>query len=195
MNWLGPMYYIQMQARHFRDGGGVAMYVRKGIPHTCTRREKNSAVESLWIRLSDSDIVIGAMYRAPSEGEQYFKEMRKNISSATSDSSGFILLGDLNYNYFEQRTREYIKKYLEDKFNCEQMVRSPTRGPSLLDVILTNIPGYLTTLAINRSDSGVTDHHLLITKIPGDLFYCQSCLQIFKGSRGLSIHLARSPCW
>ena len=200
-----------------RDGGGVALYVRKKIPHTEIPEndgggedgdeedgeQEDVEVESLWIRLDGYPLVVGTMYRPPDEGAEYLDKMKADIRSVIRDgedeaeNSRFVLMGDLN---FDDSSQNSSIQDIENTFNCEQLVTKTTRATktssTLLDVILTDIPQSMSNtkvtkdlpkLTINRKKRKMSDHYMVSTVLHLD-GYCEDCERWFKNKRGLGVH-------
>ena len=137
-----PGYVLYRRDRPDREGSGVCASVTTGI--LCTRR---TDLEHRPNRLPRplSGIICGIVYfpeaLAPENRDRvsYLIETLDSVRSAHPDC-GVIICGDFNTLAFSDVLAHH---------NLKQIVRDPTRGNSILDLILTDIcnrydkPGYI----------------------------------------------------
>ena len=147
-----PGCVLYRRDRLDREGSGVCASVTTGI--LCKRRTdlEHPVFECIWLwlrpnRLSRplSGIICGIVYfpeaQAPENRDRvsYLIETLDSVSSAHPDCS-VIICGDLNTLAFSDVLAHH---------NLKQIVGDPTRGNSILDLILTDIcnrydePGYI----------------------------------------------------
>lgn len=137
---------VRLDRRGNKEGfGGVAIYVKDGLPF-CVRNDLHSTVnECLWIELSRKKCrptLICCAYRAP---DSDFTEFISNLESAMEkinlDKCDFVLLGDLNAD-MTKFTRNKPKKELQEfttRHDLTQLITEATRvtetSRTLIDVI------------------------------------------------------------
>ena len=147
-----PGYVLYRRDRPDREGSGVCASVTTGI--LCKRRTdlEHPVFECIWLWLRPnrllrpfSGIICGIVYfpeaLAPENRDRvsYLIETLDSVRSAHPDC-GVIICGDLNTLAFSDVLAHH---------NLKQIVRDPTRGNSILDLILTDIcnrydkPGYI----------------------------------------------------
>ncbi len=84
------------------------------------------------------------MYRSPSARQAYFHHVLDNIEAACEASYGFVILGDLNYDYKLNGTLASNPIYYLEHVQlllCNQLITEATREPqstkTILDVHVT----------------------------------------------------------
>ena len=118
----------------------------------------NTEIEALWVKLRPSRlprgiscIILCNLYHPPSGNDQqainYLYESLTTIE-ANFPSCGIILLGDFN---------KLITSRLTNGFKLYQIVKFPTRGQNLLDLIFTNMKEFYKE-PIKRPAFGLSDH-------------------------------------
>jgi len=132
-------------------------------------------VEGLWVRIKRkadvTDIILGVCYRPPNQDEEVSKILHRQLGEV-SQSLSFVLIGDFNFpdicwNY-NTAEREQSWRFLEcvgDNF-LTQMVREPTRGSKLLDLLLVNREGLVRDVnvggCLGQSDHEMIDFSILV---------------------------------
>ena len=107
-----------------------------------------------------STILVVAVYFPPGQSnaraEEIIANITRRIDSVLSKypSSGVVITGDFNKLKLEPLCR---------RFDLRKMVKSPTRGNSVLDKFLTNISDILTS-AQHLPPLGRSDHQCLVFK-------------------------------
>lgn len=163
-------YNIYRNDRVDRRGGGVLLAVKKTL--TSYLINSNSALEIVWVVIAVNSIKIltGVCYRPPDSCSTFVSELQDSIIKATqlSNTNTIYLLGDFNFplidwNHLSSSCRiseKFISLTLD--FNLTQVITQPTRGPNVLDLILTTAPESLHTLS---HIEGFSDHQLLQASI------------------------------
>ena len=92
--------------------------------------------------------MVGNWYRPGASIHDGFAQLQTELSDFSSHVSGVILSGDLNIHHIRWLTHSNANtpvgadmKVLCDTFGMLQLVREPTRGPYLLDLFITDLPG------------------------------------------------------
>jgi len=139
-------YKLFRRDRQGRKGGGVALYIKD-----CFDAEElgvgNDKVECLWIRIRGKacrgNILVGVCYRPPSQDEEKDMAFYEQLAEV-AQSLALVLMGDFNfpdicwkYNTTQRKQSKRFLECMEDSF-LTQLVREPTRGGALLDLLFTN---------------------------------------------------------
>ena len=138
--------------------GGVCVFIKDLIPFIVLEDLSESPLEVLWIKLRPArlprgvnSIVLGIVYHRPSSSDSAMLEYLTNcLSSIESQypNSGIILLRDFNQLNIASLKRGY---------NLKQIVKFPTRGSNILDLVLTNLKDLFKD-PIQRAPFGLSDH-------------------------------------
>ncbi len=157
-------------------GGGVAIYVKSKFVSSAIlsiTRAKQFEVLAIKVGVSKvSNITVVGCYRPPSATRDALKVF-SDILHELNDSSEFILMGDLNWDWLSG-TSDCFKE-LCDSLSLTQLINAPTRlnpkvqhKSTLLDLIITNAAHKFTSTGIFCND--ISDHCVIAcvqdTKIP-----------------------------
>ncbi|PKU42802.1 rna-directed dna polymerase from mobile element jockey-like [Limosa lapponica baueri] len=169
-NWNAAMnvYKLLRRNRQGRRGGGVALYIRECFD--CIELDsRDDEVKCLWIRMkgkaSMGDFVLGVCYRPPNQDEQVDEAFYKWLAEV-SQSPALVLAGDFNlpdicwkyYTAESWETRRFLE-CIEDNF-LTQLVKEPTRGDALLDLLFTNKEELLGGVEVG-GHLGLSDHEMV----------------------------------
>lgn len=141
-----PGYVLQRRDRPTRRGGACT-FVSSSIPFKRKSDLESPDHECMWLWLRPprlprpfSGIIVGAMYfpDAPADAQRarasYIIECIDSVKSVHPDC-GVVLLGDFNTLDVTNILTNYTLK---------QLVREPTRGNSILDLVISNLASYYT---------------------------------------------------
>ena len=112
--------------------------------------------------------LICSLYRPPSADSDYLDLIFNNIEYATSFNDNIIITGDLKIDYCNEKGPNFKwLKQLENTFNMEQLVYTPTRvtpsSSTIIDHILTSVPDlHIATGVLPYCSS---DHFLVYTTL------------------------------
>ena len=120
--------------------GGVCVYIRDNINFTILEDLEDPSFEALWLKLRParlprgfSCIVLRIIYHPPNNNNpailDYFWQSLSSIESRFPNS-GLLIVGDFN---------RLNTKRLQNSFDLKQIVKFPTRGDKILDLVLTNL--------------------------------------------------------
>ena len=164
-------------------GKGVAIFVKKSRHGSCNERSDlkflSNDCDNLWVELSYFGfppdmrqfytMVIGVVYRNPSEVrdkiETFCKNLQNVISKIKNEGKIFYILGDFNMDV--RKYNNYIVQYcemLEDE-DCKLLITKPTRvgikddAQGLLDHIYTNDPNLQNVTSGIVETHDVSDHY------------------------------------
>ena len=160
--------------------GGVCAYIRKTIKFQTLNDLSNEDFEALWLNLNPSrlprgisNIILGLVYHPPSADDRlminYLFESLTCVE-AQFPNSGVIIAGDFN---------KLNTSRLRNAFKLKQIIRFPTRGNNILDLILTNLDQYYQEPE-KFSPFGLSDHVSIViqprarSKVPKATFKIKS---------------------
>ena len=146
-------YLMLRKDRAIKRGGGVAILCRKDWRMEEVNVPDNE-YECLWARVSttNQDYFVASVYHPPTFDyhETAFIEFLVNSCEsilATSPNARVIIAGDIN---------KLDLKSLTQQSGLTQLVKTPTRNDSILDVFLTNTPNIFgkvcTSKSVTKSD-------------------------------------------
>ncbi|RMC15026.1 hypothetical protein DUI87_07205 [Hirundo rustica rustica] len=177
-SWSATMdgYKLFRRGRKGRRGGGVALYVRKAFD-AIDVTISNDEDECLWIRIkgkaNKADILLEVCYRPPRQEEDVDNLFYKQLENVLG-APALVLVGDFNLpdicwelNIAERRQSRKFLECMEDNFLL-QLVGEPTRGRTMLDVLLTNKDRLVGGVVIG-GHLGHSDHEIVEFSIFGDV--------------------------
>ena len=142
-----PGYHLFRQDRHSRRGGGVFLLVKNELKPVEYSLPGCSFEESVWCSVHISAAVsflFGCIYRSPTSSSANDQALCSFISDACSSFKGNkVILGDFNcpdidwHRQSSQPNSQFLLDCCNDNF-LYQMVSSPTRGDSILDLVLVD---------------------------------------------------------
>ena len=158
----------RLDRRDGRKGGGVALYVKSCLKCVVHLADAETAERSWHLLHSDQGLLlIGNMYRPPDATPDVIEDLRHEIGLHVSNCIGVILVGDFNVHHrkwlrhsHSNNAEGYMLHEICQDLGMKQLVREPTRGEYLLDLVISDMPNIdisvLPTLA---------DHKLVLAKI------------------------------
>ena len=159
--------WFSLYRRDRQDGrqhGGVDCYIKDTIPVKEWPELNEECIEVLWLTIRPyslprqfSHITIGTVCHPPQANDvimsRYLIESLDTILRS-HPHSGVMLCGDFNH---------LNDRYLTNARNLTQCVKTPTRGPAVLDLIYTNMQCFYGLPMIYPS-IGISDHMAVIAK-------------------------------
>ena len=147
-----PNYNIYRKDRT-RFGGGVAVYCKSSIPSTRRHDLEFPACEMLWLELliGGRKILLSSCYRPPGQLvaniDIFINNLSLSLESAIDEHpTSVLLLGDLNdrctswdFPHTNSETKDKLRT-LCNELSLTQLIKDPTRGNNILDLIITNTP-------------------------------------------------------
>ena len=157
-------YQLFHEDREGRRGGGVAIYVRDTLRcavNTSLRIDGTS--ESIWVDIlkGREKLTVGVQYRPPNLGREDTNSLLQEIGEA-SRNRNVCILGGYNFRRIDwegivgDQESEAFLGVLQDNF-LKQVVREPTRGENILDLVLTNNENMISGVDVG-SQLGCSDH-------------------------------------
>ena len=156
-------------------GGGVMLLVHKDISHIPITELENDS-ESIWVKVfvNKTSHFVAIWYRSPGSTSEEFQLFREQLDYTRTHHKGKKLpsvhvLGDFNFKDIDWPDRlsesgstlsQSEGQILIDIMNdhgLEQMVHFPTREKSILDLILTTLPGQFQDV---HSPDKLSDHDI-----------------------------------
>lgn len=163
---LPKSFVVFRKDRKVSRGGGVIIAVKKEFQPSLI--PINSPLEMVWIvtRHCHVHCVIGSCYRPPDSQPDFVDLFNDAIEQVTNKFPNAILVlaGDFNYPAIDWLTPSVLgnnnrQEYLHflqtvHLHNLSQLVKNPTRGENILDLIFTNHPEYGSALVLEE----ISDH-------------------------------------
>ena len=158
--------------------GGIILYLRDelapGTEELC--QGSNSNIEYLVLRVKTISLTVIAIYRPPMSDAENFEKTLKTIKETVSRAHGtmptLLLTGDLNFPIVnwdsldisggtssDRRQASALLNFFQEHF-MEQVVRKPTRGNNILDLVATNDHELISRVEI--LDTPISDHKIMI---------------------------------
>lgn len=93
-------------------GGGVAIYVRKGLKSKVVARSAGTGIEYLFIEIFGLGIptLVGVVYRPP--GVESITSLDSLFSTLSSSYNNIIILGDFNHNLLDDNINTMVTSFL-----------------------------------------------------------------------------------
>ena len=138
---------FQLPFRRDRTGdshGGIAVYVRNGIP--CKRRNdlELTSIECLWLEINirNRKTLIGTFYRPPNSTPQVLTDIENSIGLAfDTGTSDIVILGDFNLNILNPQSEKKIVDICQ-QCNLTQLMDEPTNytefSSTVIDLIMVS---------------------------------------------------------
>ena len=170
-----PGYTVLRADREIKVGGGCLLYVNEEIPITKQFSWSDKQTSVVTAFSEEHNLLLGCVYRPPDADESSFgeamKKLQEEIESVCKpgEEPELILLGDFNLpemNWECLNTRnggakgpyQQTLELINENF-LEQLVKSPTRGSNILDIVLTNTPDYF--VHVETAEIKISDHRLV----------------------------------
>lgn len=166
-----PGYGPPVRRDRTAHGGGVAIWVRSGIPHQELNID-NSSQELIWVSVTTSSgnrLGLCGAYRPGTSADtdiDLFTAMEAGIDRVRQTCSHVILAGDFNVHntpWLGSSRTTLAGETAEDMcylHNLQQHVSEPTRGNNILDLVMSDIPGAVTTTT--QAPLGRSDHCVIL---------------------------------
>ena len=160
--------------------GGVGMYIAKH--HDFIKRLDLEivleGVESCWVEITrkrQKNIVIGCIYRHPSNNREQFQDaFKEKLDTLTKQNSEIYMLGDMNIDFLKYNSDKFTSDYLDMLLSSgilpiiTKATRLTDHSSTLIDHIYTNSPQKVLTSGICLAD--ISDHLpifcTIATKLP-----------------------------
>lgn len=168
-------YSILRRDRQNDSHGGVILYYKDTLAVT-RRLDLETPGENIWAQVNvqgNKPLVIGVVYKPKHSDIPPLESIESAIKIiyAKKKVSDIIVTGDINQPNIDWDTNSVIPDHyaskvaaerlleINDEFGMQQMVTEPTRGDSVLDLVITNNPNIVKS---TRVQDGLSDHDLVI---------------------------------
>lgn len=151
----------------------VDLVLLEVVEYACTymnqSNTKHYTVLNFWtrIRLIDTNIKIGGLYRCPSNNSTIFLRQLSNLIHQYRDC---IWLGDLNFNIINDRNQHYTVVIAANHYKIINGVDPESytyhhtdTGSSIIDHVFTDLMQYKYNCYVRRA--GFTDHDAVIANV------------------------------
>ncbi len=148
---------------------GAAVYAHFSIAPDVVLLKKSVAAERLWIvaHTQLGPLLLCSWYRSPCRGEtSSISFLRVEYNELKVNVVGTAIIGDLNVH--QKRWLEFSSENMPEgnalqgfcaDHGFEELVKAPTRGENLLDLVLSDVPFETRTSVL----PGVSDHSMVLT--------------------------------
>jgi len=134
----------------------VCIYARDELSPVILSNTICTDTKSLYVQLtrSTNSIIFSVCYRPPNQSagsrDLFCDELRRHFDLLGHYSNcPFVLLGDFNdacqvwkSNHSQRELGLLLVDFLKE-YNFSQLIKTPTRGPNILDLLITNDCGFL----------------------------------------------------
>ena len=127
--------------------GGIVSLARLDVPNiVCVEQSENAERAWYYLHFDIGSIAVCNWYRPGAAGDEPILSLQDELFRIRSDVLGIVVMGDCNVHHI--RWPRYsngtsadgsILKRICDDFGMKQLVDLPTRGPYLLDLVLTDL--------------------------------------------------------
>jgi len=152
-------------------GGGVLLYIRDTLVAEQLDTEQQGG-ETVWVKIGggvSEHIVLGVCYKSPTANREEVDDLYKEIRKY-SQFRNLVLMGDFNFGEIDwvnnlggSRGGQEFIDLVGDCF-LTQKVMMPTRGSSILDLVLCTEPDMVDNIEVGcpvaNSDHNIIEFHL-----------------------------------
>ena len=176
--------YIFLGVNSKTSAGGVGIYISENI--NFTRRNYldlalTEGVENCWIeiqRTKQKNVVIGCIYRHPSQNRETFHEaIETKLNLLTDENCEVYIAGDINIDFLKYHTDNKTSDYLDMLLNLgflpiiTKATRITDHTATLIDHIYTNCPQKVVKSGVCLV--GISDHLPVFCTIENKLPFIQ----------------------
>ena len=152
--------------------GGIALYRRIGGV-SVTHLENSTVAERSWhvVHTDVGGILLGLWYRPPGSDHSHITTLDAELERLSEGMIGTLLIGDINvwhkswlkHSPCDTLEGESLRNICK-QHDLKQLVKEPTRGPNLLDLVLSSLNGH----AVANVVPAIADHKgvLVATDLP-----------------------------
>ena len=165
----GYVCVARLDRRSGQKCGGVATYAREAIAPQIALMQDSPDAERQWLILhtNQGPFLLANWYRPPCAGEvDTIKSLQSEWQALKAMAMGTVVVGDLNVHHkswlrFSQRESVEGRELYSAAQDCSlcQLVRSPTRGENLLDLVLSDIEAKCEVMP------KIADHNAVLIKV------------------------------
>ena len=180
-------YQVFRSDRPDRVGGGCLLYVHEQLVVTESTHYEDRSNNMVMCYVKSCNTVFATVYRPPGADTVGFKrlldKLQESIDDISEDSStpDLYIVGDFNYPDIDwcfgnsakdtPGQGEDLSEFISHNF-LTQVVDGPTRGKSTLDLVLTNVPRYVTKVKVEPTT--LSDHHMVHVQLGFNMIHPQT---------------------
>ena len=145
--------------------GGIAIFVRNSLSSIAVL-EYSETSERMWCVLHThiGALLLGNWYRPPDDDGRSMNALDDEIQRLRTEVVGIILVGDANVHHKRWLRHSNDNTQLGERLwhisqdnGLKQLVKKPTRGQYLLDLVLTDVPELVTVTVLPE----LSDHRIV----------------------------------
>ena len=172
INMEGYALVSRLDRKSENMGGGICLFARNDLSGSVAHIADSDGFERSWhiLHTDHGPILFGTWYRPPKYGEtESIAALRDEWLKYSKQSVGTIIIGDMNVHnkgWLKHSSRNTPEGRLLASFctnhGFKQLVRRPTRGSYLLDLVLSNLTNDSTVKILPR----ISDHNAILLTVP-----------------------------
>ena len=155
--------------RTYNSGGGLLIYVKKGIPTKRLRKLEPLGIESIFIEIhiKQQKWCIINIYRSEDvKVDDFLSILSKSLDQVIKTYENIMVIGDMNIDYSKKKPKIKKLKTFCDAFDLTNLIKSATcfqsaDHPSSIDLMLTN--KNRSFIHSNTVITGLSDWHAMVT--------------------------------
>ena len=139
--------------RTYNSGGGILIYIKKGVPCKRIRKFETDAIETIIVEIciGKNKWVVISLYRNEDvTDDNFIKELSKSVDSLLNTYDNIIITGDININTLVKDARGFKKlQSFCDIYDLKNLVKTATcfKADTVRSVI--SFPGLLCLFPIS----------------------------------------------
>ena len=154
------------------DRGGIALYARDGFQDSVVHLADSPTDERAWyiIHADSGPVLLCLWYRPPNSGLEPVTRFDTELSEYSRHAVSCIVMGDMNVHNVEwlRHSNRTSPEGIELETVCcshglRQLVTKPTRGPYLLDLVLSDLASGIRCRVVKGIHSN--DHDGVLTTV------------------------------
>ena len=172
--------------------GGVILYVHNSLPVSRIENFDNGVCEAVMCALESIDTILITIYRPPPAADEKFTSLLDQVQQYLDACQNLkhhdvYISGDFNLPVINWETHTIdhsqgqakgiiparrLLDFMGSNF-LSQVVKKPTRGPNILDLVLTNCPSYI--CEVDCENTPLSDHDLVTVTFGFNWRPCTHC--------------------
>ena len=149
--------------------GGIALY-RRSEGLLVTHLEDSKTAERAWhvVHTDVGGVLLGVWYRPPGSSHNHIETFDAELERLREGMVGTLVVGDLNVwhkGWLKHSPRDTLEgerlHTICKEHSLKQIVKEPTRGLNLLDLVLSTLPGQSSASVL----PAIADHCAVLTKV------------------------------
>ncbi len=168
--YRNPIYKNRCQI-----GGGLLIYYEESLNVELIPNLQNNHIENIVVEVKCSNkikLIFNLIYRSPSSENNITDHIINNIYdcynySIQNNYSGIYIIGDFNFpniNWLHSDKNNHIFYDAITQSGLFQIIYEPTRYNNILDLVITDSPGFTRNITINPPIKNC-DHNIILFSI------------------------------